>query len=115
MRHGFAIGVFVIALGLFGSNTFPQSAQTVVQNQVVNPAAVVQTGAPGQFQSVQYAQKDRPGQLGQAWGELENAKTHLNAAGGQWGGHKENAVTHINQAIAELERAVDYARAHGTF
>jgi hypothetical protein len=55
---------------------------------------------------------DVPAEINRARAGLETAKQELERAGNEWGGHRVAAITHINQALAEIKKAEDYARAH---
>jgi hypothetical protein len=57
-------------------------------------------------------QRDVPAEVEAARGALRNAHNELEHAGGQWGGHRVSAMRHIEQALAELNEAEKWARAH---
>lgn len=51
--------------------------------------------------------------------DMVQAREHLNAArslalkaGNEWGGHRVTALKHIDAAMAEIDRAEAYAKAH---
>jgi hypothetical protein len=44
--------------------------------------------------------------------ELNAAKGLIYKAGDEWGGHRMNALKHVDEAIAEIDKAEAYARAH---
>ncbi|HZQ96153.1 MAG TPA: hypothetical protein VFA67_14145 [Candidatus Sulfotelmatobacter sp.] len=57
-------------------------------------------------------QRDVPAEIDAARRSLQTANTELEHAGGQWGGHRVAAMKHIQQAVAELNEAEKWARAH---
>ena len=57
-------------------------------------------------------QKDVPARIDSARQALQNARTQLNEAGGEWGGHRGNAMKHIDEAINELNQAETWAKQH---
>jgi hypothetical protein len=48
----------------------------------------------------------------QARQALLAAKDKINRAGNEWGGHRMNALKDINAALAEVDKAEAYAKAH---
>lgn len=57
-------------------------------------------------------QKDVPGRIDSARQALQNARSQLDQAGGDWGGHRENAIKHIEEAMGELNQAEKWAKDH---
>ena len=57
-------------------------------------------------------QHDVPAEVDSARNALKQANGDLEHAGGDWGGHRVKAMQHIQQAIAELNEAEKFARAH---
>lgn len=43
---------------------------------------------------------------------LKAARDLAQAAGGEWGGHRMSALKHIDAALAEVDQAEKYAKAH---
>ena len=43
---------------------------------------------------------------------LQNARNELEHAGSDWGGHRLAAIKHVDAAIAEVQKAEQYARQH---
>ena len=58
------------------------------------------------------AERDVPAEINRARAGLETAKRELESAGNEWGGHRVAAINHVNQALAEIQKAEDYARGH---
>jgi len=56
--------------------------------------------------------KDVPADVVAAQQALQNARKELAAAGNNWGGHRMLAIKHVDAAIAEVQKAEQYARAH---
>ena len=57
-------------------------------------------------------QRDVPAEVDSARNALKQAHGDLEHAGGDWGGHRVKAMQHIQEAIAELNEAEKFARAH---
>jgi len=57
-------------------------------------------------------QKDVPADIGRAQQALQNAKTELTNAGTDWGGHRIAAIKHVDAALAEVQKAEQWARQH---
>jgi hypothetical protein len=56
--------------------------------------------------------QDVPADVVAAQQALQNARKELAAAGNNWGGHRMLAIKHVDAAIAEVQKAEQYARAH---
>jgi hypothetical protein len=76
---------------------------TLLALMVMSPAVSLYPEAP---------QRDVPAEVDAARRALQNAHNELEHAGGQWGGHRVAAMKHIQQALAELNEAENWARAH---
>ena len=57
------------------------------------------------------ARADQP-QMRDALRALQAARNHLQAASHDKGGHRVKALEHVNQAIAEVERGMEFDRRH---
>jgi hypothetical protein len=57
-------------------------------------------------------QKDSAQAVGYTRRVLEGAYGDLEKAGDEWGGHRVKAMEHIKAAIAELDEADKWAKAH---
>jgi hypothetical protein len=64
------------------------------------------------FAIPQNAGQDVPADVLTAQQALQNARKELAAAGNNWGGHRMLAIKHVDAAIAEVQKAEQYARAH---
>ena len=62
--------------------------------------------------AIPQAGKDVPADVVAAQQALQNARKELAAAGNNWGGHRMLAIKHVDAAIAEVQKAEQYARAH---
>ena len=56
--------------------------------------------------------QDVPAEVNSAREALKGAHNDLEHAGGTWGGHRVKAMQHIQAAIAELNEAETWAKAH---
>lgn len=110
MRNSLLTGILGLVLGLIISTAFTHAAQIAVQGQPPNMQVAGQAG-PVELQPV----GDAPGEIRHAIDNLNEAKTHLGAAGGEWGGHKSKAIQYVNSALVELNLGVDWAHKHGTY
>jgi len=104
MRNSFLAGIFGLVIGLIISTAFTTAAQTTGQGQTPTLQLV------GQAKS-----GDAPGEIRHAIDNLNEAKSHMMNAGGDWGGHKAKAINLANEAIRELNLGVDWAHAHGVY
>jgi hypothetical protein len=64
------------------------------------------------FAIPQNAGKDVPADVLAAQQALQNARKELAAAGNNWGGHRMAAIRHVDAALAEVQKAEQYAREH---
>ena len=55
---------------------------------------------------------DVPAEMARAQQALENAKNELASAGADWGGHRIAAIKHVDAALAEVQKAVVWAKQH---
>jgi len=62
--------------------------------------------------AIPQAGQDVPADVLAAQQALQNARKELAAAGNNWGGHRMLAIKHVDAAIAEVQKAEQYARAH---
>ncbi|HKW67122.1 MAG TPA: hypothetical protein VJP04_07540 [Terriglobales bacterium] len=56
--------------------------------------------------------EDVPGQMVRARQALLTAKKEMASAGTEWGGHRVEAMKHVDQALEEIQKAEQWARAH---
>ena len=56
--------------------------------------------------------EDVPGQMARARQALLTAKKEMASAGNEWGGHRAEAMKHVDQALEEIQKAEQWARAH---
>ena len=56
--------------------------------------------------------EDVPGQMARARQALLTAKKEMATAGNEWGGHRVEAMKHVDQALQEIQKAEQWARAH---
>ena len=56
--------------------------------------------------------EDVPGQMARARQALLTAKKEMESAGNEWGGHRAEAMKHVDQALQEIQKAEQWARAH---
>ncbi len=56
--------------------------------------------------------KDVPADAVAAQQALQTARRELLNAGNNWGGHRAAAIQHVDAAIAEVQKAEQFARAH---
>ena len=56
--------------------------------------------------------EDVPGQMARARQALLTAKKEMAGAGNEWGGHRVEAMKHVDQALQEIQKAEQWARAH---
>ena len=75
-------------------------------------AATVLLLALSGFASPQKTYPDIQADMAQARQHLTAAKDLVYKAGNEWGGHRMNALKQIDAAIAEVDRAEQYAKAH---
>jgi hypothetical protein len=60
----------------------------------------------------QKAYADVQADMLQARQALQTAKEKIYPAGNEWGGHRMEAIKHIDAALAEVDKAEAYAKAH---
>lgn len=60
----------------------------------------------------QKARPDVPLEMERARQALQNAKSELERAGDEWGGHRTAAFNHVNEALAEIQKAEEFAKQH---
>jgi hypothetical protein len=111
MRNSLLTGTFGLVLGIVISTAFTQAAQTTA----TAPNMPIASQAAGQIEMQPIVQGDAPGEIRHAIDSLNEAKGHLDHAGGEWGGHKAAAINLVNQALRELNLGVDWAHQHGTY
>ena len=75
-------------------------------------AAAVLLLALSGFASPQKGVPDVQADMVQARQHLTAAKDLIYRAGNEWGGHRMNALKQIDAALAEVDRAEQYAKAH---
>lgn len=56
--------------------------------------------------------EDVPAQMARARQALLTAKKEMAGAGNEWGGHRAEAMKHVDQALQEIQKAEQWARAH---
>jgi hypothetical protein len=56
--------------------------------------------------------EDVPAQMARARQALLTAKKEMESAGNEWGGHRAEAMKHVDQALQEIQKAEQWARAH---
>ena len=113
MRNSLLTGVFGLVLGLIISTAFTHAAPITGQGQTPNMQVAGQAVGPVELQTV--AAADAPGEIRHAIDNLNEAKGHLDRAGGEWGGHKSQAIAFVNNALHELNLGVEWAHQHGTY
>lgn len=57
-------------------------------------------------------QVDVPAEMARAQQALVAARNELNNAGADWGGHRIAAIKHVDAALAEVQKAVIWAKQH---
>jgi hypothetical protein len=56
--------------------------------------------------------EDVPAQMARARQALLTAKKEMASAGNEWGGHRAEAMKHVDQALEQIQKAEQWARAH---
>jgi hypothetical protein len=56
--------------------------------------------------------EDVPAEMVRARQALLTAKNEMAGAGNEWGGHRVAAMKHVDEALQEIQKAAQWAKAH---
>lgn len=96
MRKLFVLIVLAGMVGFTVPQSYSQQKESAAQERRERKAA-----APDIEADVQKARQ-----------ALQAAKSELQAAGHEWGGHRVAAIQHVDAALAECNKAEQWARQH---